>query len=265
LYLSKKIYSASQNLKDSINRFVNQFDEENQKLSSIILEKTNFIINFTEKYIDAYNSDAKYNIDDMKGQDFEKYCANLLIAYGFVNVQVTRGSGDQGVDIIGNYNNLKYAIQCKRYSHKLSNTPIQEVAAGKNYYNCQRALVITNNYFTEGAIDLAKANNVELWDRNNLMQLIYYTDNQWNNLLGKIKIDFQETNIIEKDSTETALATKNNVENITIEQQDKSSQQNVKGQKWRCSKCGLEVIAGYNYCPFCKYVEKSDYKNEVDK
>ena len=200
VHLSKKIYSASQNLKDSISRFANQFDEKNQKLSSMILEKTNFIITFTEKYIDAYNSDTKYNLDDMKGQDFEKYCANLLIAYGFVNVRVTRGSGDQGVDVIGTYNNLKYAIQCKRYSHKLGNTPIQEVAAGKNYYNCQRALVITNNFFTDGAVELAKANNVELWDRDQLMQLIYYTDNQWNKLMEEIKIDFQETQNIRDGS-----------------------------------------------------------------
>ena len=49
-------------------------------------------------------------------------------------------------------------------------------------------MVITNNYFTDAAIQLAKANNVELWDRNNLMQVIYYTDSQWDELLEKIKL-----------------------------------------------------------------------------
>ena len=83
----------------------------------------------------------------MNGQYFEKYCANLLISYGFVDVHITPGSGDQGVDIIGKYNNLKYAVQCKRYSSKLGNTPVQEVTAGKNYYQCECALVITNNFF----------------------------------------------------------------------------------------------------------------------
>ena len=112
----------------------------------------------------------------------------LLIAYGFKNIEVTKGSGDQGVDIVGYYNGFKFAVQCKRYSKKVGNSPIQEVVAGKNFYNCQGALVITNNYYTESAIQLAKANNVQLWDRKNLMEVIYYTDNQWDELLDKIKI-----------------------------------------------------------------------------
>ena len=141
---------------------------------------------------DRHQTNVKYNIDEMDGHDFERYCANLLIGYGFVNVDVTKGSGDQGVDIIGWYGGYKYAIQCKRYSHKLGNTPIQEVSAGKNYYGCQVGLVITNNYFTEGAIALAKANNVQLWNRDKLMSLIYFTDNQWDKLLEKIKLDISE-------------------------------------------------------------------------
>ena len=123
---------------------------------------------------------------------FEKWCADLLTFNGFDQVQITPGSGDQGVDIIGWYGGYKYAIQCKRYSHKLGNTPIQEVSAGRNYYGCQVGLVITNNYFTEGAIALAKANNVQLWNRDKLMALIYFTDNQWDKLLEKIKLDISE-------------------------------------------------------------------------
>ena len=188
IYLSKKIYNATENLRYSINKHSRHFGENNRNLASLILEKTDLITNFIKKYIDASCTDIKHNFDEMKGQDFEKYCAYLLTTYGFVDVEVTRGSGDQGVDIIGTYNNVKHAIQCKRYSHKLGNTPIQEVAAGKNYYNCQTALVITNNFFTESAIELAKANNVVLWDRQKLLQLIYFTDNKWKDLLENLKI-----------------------------------------------------------------------------
>ena len=196
LQLSEEIYSSSQDLKNYINRFANQFDEENQKISSMILERTNLIIAFIKKYINAYNPNIEHNIDSMNGHYFEKYCAYLLTVFGFVDVSVTRGSGDQGVDIIGKYNDLKYAIQCKRHSHKLGNTPIQEVAAGKNYYKCDGAIVITNNFFTDGAIDLAKANNVELWDRNKLMQLIFNADDQWDHLIEKTKIDFEKIDIV---------------------------------------------------------------------
>lgn len=238
LQLSNSIYNYSQNLRKSIKEYFDRFDENNTKVAAVLLEKLDRIITFTQKYARAYETDSRYNIDEMKGQDFERYCANLLIAYGFCNVEVTRGSGDQGVDIIAKYDGVKVAIQCKRYSHKLGNGPIQEVVAGKNYYNCSRAMVITNNFFTDSAIDLAKANNVLLWNRNDLMQLIYYTDNQWNDLLEAVKIEFEE-----KEDT-----------NETLESDGGIVHSNTETKKWRCKKCGFEVIDAYKYCPFCKYV-----------
>ena len=187
IHISKKVCDGCKNFVNSVNFYSDIFDQNNTILSLSLLEKSKLIINFTEKYLNAYDIKNQYNIDLMKGQEFEKFCANILMAYGFEKITVTKGSGDQGVDIIGYYNGYKYAIQCKRYSKKLGNSPIQEVVAGKNFYNCQAAMVITNNYFTDGAIQLAKANNVEVWDRNDLMQVIYYTDSRWEELLEKIK------------------------------------------------------------------------------
>ena len=39
-------------------------------------------------------------MDEMEGHDFEYYCADLLRKDGFSNVEVTKGSGDFGVDIL---------------------------------------------------------------------------------------------------------------------------------------------------------------------
>ncbi|NER44825.1 restriction endonuclease, partial [Bacillus megaterium NBRC 15308 = ATCC 14581] len=41
----------------------------------------------------------------------------------------------------------------------------------KNYYKADEVWVITNNYFTQPAINLAYANNVILIDRDSLIQL----------------------------------------------------------------------------------------------
>ena len=103
-------------------------------------------------------------IDNMKGYEFEYYCATLLEKNGFVNVEVTQGSGDQGVDILAQKDDVKYAIQCKRHSNPLGNTPVQEVNAGKIYYKCHVGIVMTNSIFTSGAIKLAEATGVLLWD-----------------------------------------------------------------------------------------------------
>lgn len=118
----------------------------------------------------------KYSIsqlDYMEGHQFECACADILKANAFKNVTVTQGSGDFGVDILAEKNGYKYAIQCKRYSHKLDNKPIQEVIGGLAYYGCTKGAVMTNQYFTEPAKKLAKINGVELWDRNILQKMSY--------------------------------------------------------------------------------------------
>ncbi len=107
----------------------------------------------------------------MSGRDFEYWCAELLRKNGFKNVAVTPGSGDQGVDIVAYINGTKYAIQCKCFKNKLGNTPVQEVVAGRAYYSCEIAVVMTNSYFTKGACELAARNGVVLWDRDDLFAM----------------------------------------------------------------------------------------------
>lgn len=123
--------------------------------------------------VDIRDEFAKYGgpnaelltIDLMEGIDFEYWCANALEDMGFTDIHVTPGSGDQGVDILATLNSIKYAIQCKRYSEDLGNTPIQEVHAGKSLYRCHVGVVITNRHFTNSAKELADATGVLLWDR----------------------------------------------------------------------------------------------------
>ena len=68
-------------------------------------------------------------------------------------------------DVLAEKGGVKYAVQCKCYSHDLGNTPIQEVEAGRIFYNCHVGVVITNRYFTRGAKELAQRTGTLLWDR----------------------------------------------------------------------------------------------------
>lgn len=112
------------------------------------------------------------DLDQLSGTEFEKCCADILRRNGFTNVQLTPTSGDQGVDILAEKNGMQYAIQCKRFSTKLGNSPVQEVNAGRSVYHCDRAIVMTNNYFTPGAVQAANACDVELWDRDDLYAML---------------------------------------------------------------------------------------------
>lgn len=123
--------------------------------------------NPTDDRIQMYN--GKY--DYMEGHDFERFCAQLLEANGFYNVNVTPGSNDQGIDILAEKQSVKYAIQCKRYSSDVGNKAVQEVFAGKSYYNCHVGVVLTNRYFTQSAKELAEKTQIFLWNRDVLNAL----------------------------------------------------------------------------------------------
>ena len=111
-------------------------------------------------------------IDEMSGLEFEQYAADLLETVGFENVELTVSSHDQGADIIMSRDGVRYAVQCKVYSTRLSNTPVQEITAAREYYGCHVGIVVTNSYFTDSAVELAAANRILLWDRAYIAKLI---------------------------------------------------------------------------------------------
>ena len=121
---------------------------------------------------DDFNLNSVSSIDGMGGHDFEYFCADLLRKNGFFEVSVTKGSGDQGVDVLATKDGIKYAIQCKNYVSALGNTPVQEVHAGKTFYSCHVGVVMTNSTFTPGAKTLAQATGVLLWDRATLQKMM---------------------------------------------------------------------------------------------
>lgn len=115
---------------------------------------------------------AGRDFDKLTGEQFEQYCADLLKRNGYKDIQMTKSSGDQGIDIIGKRDSVRYGIQCKCYSNDVGNDAIQEALAGKSYYGCHVAVVFTNSYFTKSAISLANKTGVVLWDRTQLEEFI---------------------------------------------------------------------------------------------
>lgn len=111
----------------------------------------------------------------MDGYQYEKKCAELLKAKGFSNVQVTPGSGDQGIDVIGHQSGKKYGVQCKYYEGTVGNKAVQEVYAGAAYYSCDVALIITSSTLTKPAKELARKLQVEVWENIDAIYLQKHT------------------------------------------------------------------------------------------
>jgi len=147
--------------------------------------KSVYNINKTLEEIDQLGNGDTYE----KGRLFEEYVANLYRKFGYKawtttemrkagklpgDIQKRGGSGEQGVDVLvfDHESKQNVIIQCKHYSNKVSNSAIQEIVAAKPLYKAQKAIVITNQTFTEPAKELAKSNNVQLIDRQALADLI---------------------------------------------------------------------------------------------
>jgi len=114
-----------------------------------------------------YLTSSLRKIDTMEGEEFEELLQAHFEKKGY-RVSLTPLTGDYGADLILKKGGEKIIVQAKRYRQKVGNSAIQEIVAAKGYYEADKCMVITNSYFTQNAIDLAAANNVELWDRDDL-------------------------------------------------------------------------------------------------
>lgn len=150
------------------------------------------------------------NFDLMGGHEFEKFCADLLKDNGYTKVAVTQGSGDHGIDVLAERDGKKYAIQCKCYGSKVGNKAVQEAYSGKDIYNSDVGVVMTNSYFTPQAKQDAKKLKILLWDRNQILYFIKYANLQYN--LKNVEQKFQRKETTE--DVEQKLQQKETIENV---------------------------------------------------
>ncbi len=142
-----------------------------QALALLNERKKKLELDSFEKRLLGGESADKIDFNLMNGYEFERFLGELFKKMGY-NVVNTKLSGDQGADLIIEKLGEKTAVQAKCYFDPVSNKAVQEVVASKNHYNCNKSLVITSSSFTKSAISLASSNNVELWDRKKLEEII---------------------------------------------------------------------------------------------
>jgi hypothetical protein len=108
----------------------------------------------------------------MQGVEFEKFLANVFLELGY-EVETTKATRDQGVDLIISKNGRRTAIQAKGYpASTVGNSAVQEANTGMLYYDCHACGVITNSSFTSSARDLANKVRCFLLDGNSIPPLI---------------------------------------------------------------------------------------------
>ena len=135
-----------------------------------------FIASMVEKSCINLIDEYKYenNLNNQKGIAFENHCMKILISKGW-RVEETPKSGDQGIDLIASIEKYRLCIQCKDHKKPIGNKAVQEVSAGKKYWNGTHAILVSQSGYTKSAYKLAAANNVLListLELNNIVSLI---------------------------------------------------------------------------------------------
>lgn len=143
---------------------------KNVKFNNKVSDKERYLKGDFEK--EREQLDAEYSLHNIStGPQFELYLSKLFKELGY-KTKHTGKAGDQGADLILKKNDYIYVVQAKYYSGKLSNTPVQEIVGALKYYNANQGVVVTNSSFTNGARELAKANNVILIDGRDLKKMV---------------------------------------------------------------------------------------------
>ena len=117
---------------------------------------------------------------DLTGTQFENLLCRLYEAMNY-SVKQTGKTGDQGADLLVNMGQNKVLIQAKCYTNRtVGNSAVQEAVAAMKFYGCNKAMVVTSSTFTREAVELAKANNIDLVDRKQLSELLCkYLHENW--------------------------------------------------------------------------------------
>lgn len=147
-----------------------EINKKNEKKEKMKKERDRYLSGNFDK--EDKMIEEEYSFENIQnGYDFEEYVANLYKKLGYTIEEVTKKSGDQGADVIANKDGRKYVIQSKYYNSPVGNKAVQEVVASIKMYGANQAIVVTNNNFTPSAIELAKANGVELINGDKLKEL----------------------------------------------------------------------------------------------
>ena len=124
--------------------------------------------------LDKYNlaiqkkkQDYWYKLD---GWEFEKEFAKLLDKNGYDTMN-TRGSGDEGVDIYAQKNNVSYIVQCKAHKNPVGPSVIRDLYGTLVGSKCDVGILVNLGGFTQGVFDFVEGKPILLLDISDVVNL----------------------------------------------------------------------------------------------
>ena len=100
----------------------------------------------------------------MTPDQYEKYVANYFHNKGY-KVKQTPYSNDYGVDVFAEKNKEKIAIQAKMFGNsnrKINRQMVMEFYGAKDFFNCNKGIIVTDGEIIQNAKDVADKLGVEI-------------------------------------------------------------------------------------------------------
>lgn len=116
----------------------------------------------------TYSRATGVGLDFMDEAAFERYLALLFTRMGY---QVRRVNyADNVSTLMATRDGVSYVIQARRNRRKVGIRAIEDAIATRKHLKCERAIVVTNHFFSNQARKIAKANQVLTLDRHDLIK-----------------------------------------------------------------------------------------------
>lgn len=118
-------------------------------------------------------------LQNMNPYHFEALIGQLLQAMGYEDVNVTKASGDKGIDVVGNVQvgitRITEVVQVKRMQNSVNRPLIDQLRGALPYHKAIRGTLITTGKFSSGCAEAANypgAAPITLIDGSRLIELL---------------------------------------------------------------------------------------------
>ncbi len=101
------------------------------------------------------------------GYTFEKSVAEVFERLGH-KVRLTKGSGDEGVDIFLDGN---IVVQCKATQFQIAPAVVRDLFGAMHHFDATKGIIVSTGGFSSGCYQFARDKKIELWDLNKLLDV----------------------------------------------------------------------------------------------
>jgi len=188
---SDRVYRIGQTKDVYIYHLINKFDDDkssfDEGLNKLIMNKkslsedtlipTNGVTEkeLTEILFEQEEDNSLDNIDSMTHFEFENYVKEIFKQKGYNSRLTDKYPSEYGADVIAIKDNEIIAIQCKHSSKQniFGREAIHQLhTEAKSFYKATKLIAITNSFFNSNAMNLAKIHNIEIRNRDNILDII---------------------------------------------------------------------------------------------